>query len=284
MLLSDGSDAPGAVNCQYRVAHLESRLATILSTTTRLSDVILALGRPLPAAVDLRAPGCWMDACAAALDSGGQADQTLVRGEEGGDDDADEAQEEKDQVSPGQAAADETNHTVNRNELVELATRTAGDTHLPMPYLRSFDGPAVNVADVGNLFDRHMIDGGRVLGTIIKPAELSINSVVAAVAASTTNGDRVIGTIIKPKQRRQETEYKSPAEVQQDDVDSIRSRVRLLERLAYLNFGATGWEQADSDLAEDERIEEEGEGHSMKRRNWMRRRSGWNEHDVALQR
>jgi ribulose-bisphosphate carboxylase large chain len=43
------------------------------------------------------------------------------------------------------------------------------DIYFPPPYLRLFDGPAVNIVDMWRLFSRPMVDGGLVVGTIIKP-------------------------------------------------------------------------------------------------------------------
>merc|ERR1712019_59825 len=43
------------------------------------------------------------------------------------------------------------------------------DIYFPPPYLRLFDGPAVNILDMWRLFGRPMVDGGLVVGTIIKP-------------------------------------------------------------------------------------------------------------------
>merc|ERR1712013_75289 len=43
------------------------------------------------------------------------------------------------------------------------------DIYFPPPYLRLFDGPAVNIKDMWRLFGRSMTNGGLVVGTIIKP-------------------------------------------------------------------------------------------------------------------
>jgi ribulose 1,5-bisphosphate carboxylase large subunit-like protein len=43
------------------------------------------------------------------------------------------------------------------------------DIYFPPPYLRLFDGPAVNIVDMWRILGRAMVNGGLVVGTIIKP-------------------------------------------------------------------------------------------------------------------
>ena len=43
------------------------------------------------------------------------------------------------------------------------------DFHVPLPYLRLFDGPAMNIADLWRILGRPMVNGGMIVGTIVKP-------------------------------------------------------------------------------------------------------------------
>ena len=43
------------------------------------------------------------------------------------------------------------------------------DIYFPPPYLRLFDVPAVNIVDMWRILGRAMVNGGLVVGTIIKP-------------------------------------------------------------------------------------------------------------------
>ncbi|MFD7027406.1 ribulose-bisphosphate carboxylase [Streptomyces sp. NPDC059917] len=43
------------------------------------------------------------------------------------------------------------------------------DFYVPPAYLRLFDGPAMNIQDMWRVLDRPVVDGGMVVGTIIKP-------------------------------------------------------------------------------------------------------------------
>ncbi|MEO5373465.1 MAG: ribulose-bisphosphate carboxylase [Alphaproteobacteria bacterium] len=43
------------------------------------------------------------------------------------------------------------------------------DFHLPPAYMRLFDGPAMNIQDMWRILGRPLVDGGMVVGTIIKP-------------------------------------------------------------------------------------------------------------------
>ena len=43
------------------------------------------------------------------------------------------------------------------------------DIYFPPPYLRLFDGPACNIVDMWRILGRVMVNGGLVVGTIIKP-------------------------------------------------------------------------------------------------------------------
>ncbi|MER5889777.1 ribulose-bisphosphate carboxylase [Streptomyces sp. NPDC001941] len=43
------------------------------------------------------------------------------------------------------------------------------DFHVPAAYLRLFDGPTMNIQDLWRVLDRPVVDGGMVVGTIIKP-------------------------------------------------------------------------------------------------------------------
>jgi ribulose-bisphosphate carboxylase large chain len=43
------------------------------------------------------------------------------------------------------------------------------DFYFPPAYLQLFDGPAMNIADMWRVLGRPMVDGGMIVGTIIKP-------------------------------------------------------------------------------------------------------------------
>merc|ERR1712242_403403 len=43
------------------------------------------------------------------------------------------------------------------------------DIYFPPAYLRLFDGPSCSIIDMWRIFGRDMINGGLVVGTIIKP-------------------------------------------------------------------------------------------------------------------
>jgi ribulose-bisphosphate carboxylase large chain len=43
------------------------------------------------------------------------------------------------------------------------------DFYAPKDYLRLFDGPAMNIVDFWRILDRPLVDGGMIVGTIIKP-------------------------------------------------------------------------------------------------------------------
>ena len=43
------------------------------------------------------------------------------------------------------------------------------DIYLPPKFLRLFDGPSMNIQDLWRILDRPLVDGGMVVGTIIKP-------------------------------------------------------------------------------------------------------------------
>ena len=43
------------------------------------------------------------------------------------------------------------------------------DFHLPPAYLELFDGPSMNIADLWRVLGRPLVDGGMIVGTIIKP-------------------------------------------------------------------------------------------------------------------
>ena len=60
--------------------------------------------------------------------------------------------------------------TIGNNQgMGDVAYAKMHDFYLPPPYLRLFDGPAVTIADLWHVLGRPEIDGGLIVGTIVKP-------------------------------------------------------------------------------------------------------------------
>jgi ribulose-bisphosphate carboxylase large chain len=60
--------------------------------------------------------------------------------------------------------------TIGNNQgMGDVAYGKIHDFYVPPPYLRLFDGPAVTIADLWRVLGRPVIDGGFIVGTIVKP-------------------------------------------------------------------------------------------------------------------
>ncbi|MBL3561890.1 ribulose-bisphosphate carboxylase [Rhodovulum sulfidophilum] len=60
--------------------------------------------------------------------------------------------------------------TIGNNQgMGDVAHAKMRDFYVPPAYLRLFDGPAMNIADMWRVLGRSVTDGGMVVGTIIKP-------------------------------------------------------------------------------------------------------------------
>jgi ribulose-bisphosphate carboxylase large chain len=57
----------------------------------------------------------------------------------------------------------------NNQGMADVAYAKLMDFHLPRDFLLAFDGPARNIADLWRVLGRPTVDGGMVVGTIIKP-------------------------------------------------------------------------------------------------------------------
>jgi ribulose-bisphosphate carboxylase large chain len=60
--------------------------------------------------------------------------------------------------------------TVGNNQgMGDVAYAKMHDFYVPPPYLRLFDGPATTIADLWRVLGRPVVDGGFIVGTIVKP-------------------------------------------------------------------------------------------------------------------